>query len=199
MSLRPNLLLLPLLTAFLDAAPTRLDDSYLVLEKRLQPFPAWATALITVAAVLLIAIALWALLRWRKHRAALAAIPPTPYEVALSALQALLSEELPQRGETKLFHQRLSGILRQYLEDRFQISAPHLTTEEFLEILSGTPSMVREHRVLLQEFLNACDMVKFAGRSSGMPEMDALTHNCRQFLEHTRQTDPPDDGQPQKR
>lgn len=167
---------------------TELDDSYLLLEERLRPLPAWLPWAIAGATILLtILVALLCRYLWKRY-ANRPVTPPSPYEIATLALQTLLAERLPEKGEAKLFHQRLSGILRQYLEERFGVSAPRLTTEEFLQLLTSTPAMVQEHRQLLQGFLNACDMVKFAGAYSGQAEMNELSDSCRSFLEQTRET-----------
>lgn len=170
-----------------------LDDSYMIAESRLRPLPAWFPWLCVLGGLALVALIAFISIRLWKTRRSRTAPPPTPYQVATAALQALLAERLPEKGEAKLFHQRLSGILRQYLEERFAVSAPKLTTEEFMALLTQTPALVQEHRRLLQEFLNACDMVKFAGASSGQSEMSALSESCRTFLENTRQETPQED------
>ena len=56
----------------------------------------------------------------------------TPEEIAHAALAALLAENLPARGLFKEFYLRLTGIVRQYIEDTTGIRAPEQTTEEFL-------------------------------------------------------------------
>jgi len=168
-------------------AAVELDDSYMLLETRLEPISAVQLLLVILIALILLAGVIWWILWLRRKRAERLAIPPTPYEVATTALQALLSEGLPERGESKQFHQRLSGILRQYLEERFGVSAPRLTTEEFLMYLAETPEMVKEHRLLLQTFLTACDMVKFAGVNSMPADMQELAKSCRTFLDNTRE------------
>ena len=52
--------------------------------------------------------------------------------------------------------------------------------------------MVQEHRELLQKFLTACDLVKFAAQVPGSPEIDGITHACRTFLDTTQ---PPPENQ----
>ena len=132
---------------------------------------------------------IWRTLRNRRP----AAVPQlTPYEIADRKLTALLAEKLPEAGEYKHFYERISGILREYLENRFDVQAPRLTTEEFLHVLTATPEMVQEHRELLQKFLTACDLVKFAAQVPGSPEIDGITHACRTFLDTTQ---PPPENQ----
>ena len=78
---------------------------------------------------------IWRTLRNRRP----AAVPQlTPYEIADRKLTALLAEKLPEAGEYKHFYERISGILREYLENRFDVQAPRLTTEEFLHVLTAT-------------------------------------------------------------
>ena len=131
---------------------------------------------------------------WRTlHRRRMAAAAPqlTPYEIAQRDLTALLAEKLPESGEYKRFYQRISGILRDYLENRFGVKAPRLTTEEFLRLLTSTPELVREHRELLQKFLTACDLVKFAAQVPDSPQINEITTSCRTFLDATQPPPPP--------
>lgn len=141
---------------------------------------AWCGGGLLVA--ILLGGSLWRTLRNRHHAAA----PLTPYEIAQRDLAALLAEKLPEAGEYKRFCQRISTILRDYLENRFGVKAPRLTTEEFLQLLATTPELVREHRDLLQKFLTACDLVKFAGDVPDVPEITQITTACRTFLDTTQ-------------
>ena len=42
-----------------------------------------------------------------------------PHVKALAALQALVAEDLVAKGDIEQFYHRISGILREYIEDRF--------------------------------------------------------------------------------
>ena len=53
----------------------------------------------------------------------------------------------------------LSDVVRTYLENRFDMRAPELTTEEFLESVSDSPDLTRDHQTLLRQFLRQADLV----------------------------------------
>ena len=86
-----------------------------------------------------------------------------------------------------VFYVALSGILRVYLENRFALHSPELTTEEFLGQLSDSPELVRDHRDLLQEFLRAADLVKFAHLVPGPDDVETSVSDVQRFLEATRE------------
>ena len=68
---------------------------------------------------------------------------------------------LVAKGEVERFYVYLSGILRVYIESRFGVRAPELTTEEFFLAATGSPEL-GPYRGRLKEFLDLCDQVKFA-------------------------------------
>ena len=53
--------------------------------------------------------------------------------------------------------------MRRYLEDRFELRAPELTTEEFLDVAGSANRLSHDHQSLLRDFLRQADLVKFAG------------------------------------
>ena len=114
-----------------------------------------------------------------------------PEEIALQELERLLAENLLARGEVKLFHLRISDILRQYIENRFGFKAPERTTEEFLTELSVTKLqkdlLLGGHKALLADFLRHCDLVKFARHEPTIPESEKTVSICRDFIEETKE------------
>ena len=84
-----------------------------------------------VAAGLLAIVAVVVVMR-RRRRRPVEVRRETPEEIARKALAVLLAENLPARGLIKEFYLRLTGIVRQYVEDTTGIRAPEQTTEEFL-------------------------------------------------------------------
>jgi hypothetical protein len=56
----------------------------------------------------------------------------------------------------------VSNTLRLYLEERFNLRAPERTTEEFLVELRTSRHLTVDQKQSLGEFLESCDLVKFA-------------------------------------
>lgn len=115
-------------------------------------------------AVLVVAGLLWWLIRRRKKRLGnevpdvSAAVFKTPEEEALEGL-ALLETTPPD--QPAMFYFRLSAVFRRFLQRRFDIDAPEMTTEELLPRLAGL-EFDREIHNGLRSFLRFGDQVKFA-------------------------------------
>jgi HAMP domain-containing protein len=109
------------------------------------------------------------------------------YEVARGELDALLYGPRPDASGMDAFFVKLSGIVRRYLETRFGLLAPELTTEEFLDALSSSPELVRSHRELLQGFLHRADLVKFAHHVPDRAALQDSIDSAQRFLEETRE------------
>jgi hypothetical protein len=83
----------------------------------------------------------------------------------------------------------VSDIIRSYIERAFDFTATHRTTEEFLRDLLELPnSALARHRALLAEFLHQCDLVKFAGVSLSLQNMESLHHSACDFVRATAST-----------
>ena len=134
----------------------------------------WCVAALAAAAAALAAVA-W-LLRYvarrvKEHRM-------SPIERAWVELDRLLKKGLPGRGKYKDFYVELTMVVRRYVQRKYGIKAPHLTTEEFFEEI-GARGMKGEG---LKKFLESADLVKFAGVQA-TPEMaDEATDSARGYL-----------------
>jgi len=116
-------------------------------------------------------------------------VEPTisPYERASVALAQLESRGLPDEETRDEWYVQLSHIVRRYLEGRFALRAPELTTEEFLRVAQRSERLSVEHKKLLQGFLADCDRVKFAGYEPGAEESQSVLEAARRFLLETRE------------
>jgi hypothetical protein len=108
------------------------------------------------------------------------------YEEAVSELRMLEDKGPPSEDSADAWFVRLSSIVRRYLEHRYEIRAPELTTEEFLNVALARPELTQEHRGLLTQFLERCDRVKFAGYRPDSEESLATLAAARGFVEDTR-------------
>jgi hypothetical protein len=118
------------------------------------------------------------------------------YESARSELDALLMAPRPTDAEMDAFFVRLSGVIRRYLEDRFALRSPELTTEEFLDELADSPDLLRSHQKVLRNFLRRADLVKFAHYLPTSSDVEDSLDTARRFLEATRSDSPAETGSP---
>jgi hypothetical protein len=84
-----------------------------------------------------------------------------PHVKALAALENLDNEQLWQKGFIKDYHSRITEIIRNYFEERFDLPAMELTTTETIHHLKG----IKEKEIILDityDFLSNADLVKFA-------------------------------------
>jgi len=84
-----------------------------------------------------------------------------PFEKALAKLHNLEEQKLWQQGMIKEYHSEVTGIIRDYFEDRFNFMALEMTTKEIIVNLKAK-EVTTEVLNTTEEFLENADMVKFA-------------------------------------
>lgn len=124
--------------------------------------------------------------RWQLKEDEVRRRAKTPYDIAHERLMELKRRDLPGKGLVKEYYTTLSDIVRQYLERRFTLRAPEMTTEEFLESIRQAPELKSEHKELLRGFLSHCDMVKFAKYGPAPLEMVDVFNAADGLVEQTR-------------
>lgn len=145
-----------------------------------------------IVVFLLIALMLGLLKLWRrKHPALEKAVKIEPAHVlALKELDELQKLNLPARGFMEEYFARLSGVLRRYLENRFGLRAPWMSTEEFLVTAKTSTLLGTKQRALLKDFLLLSDLVKFARYGSSPKEAEDSFFTARNFIEETKEMPP---------
>jgi hypothetical protein len=147
--------------------------------------PEWLLPAVLSAAALL-ALAVWGVWRWRRRRHTIRTLQP--FEVALQRLEEIRPLMIPARADE--FGIAVSDIVRTYIEQRFEVTATQRTTEEFLQDLLGSASAALvQHRLLLADFLQQCDIVKFANISVASQSMESLRQSARTFVRETAEPD----------
>ena len=74
------------------------------------------------------------------------------------------------------FSIRVSDILRRYVTEQYQLPVTRQTSVEFLAALTKASPFSEDEKSLLEDFLNRCDLIKFA-------RYDATTEDSRLLLE----------------
>jgi len=144
----------------------------------------WMGIAITAAALAAAATILYFLLRKKKEK--LIRILRPAHEIAYERLRKLTEEDLIGKGQIKEFYERISDILRRYIEHRFDLHAPERTTEEFLLEARQSQTLSENHKTALKNFLEHCDMVKFACYAPSTAEIQKTFDLTKEFIETTR-------------
>jgi hypothetical protein len=142
----------------------------------------WALVSWLAGAVVLAALLYWAWRYWRKQRALLPPVPVIPPHIRA---KQKLQEALALLQQPKEFCIAVSDTVRWYLEERFDFRAPERTTEEFLYELQSTNLLTPDQKTSLGEFLNRCDLVKFAKYEPREPELRELHAAALRLVEET--------------
>ena len=108
-----------------------------------------------------------------------------PWERAIEALRSLRDKKLAERGEHEPYFIDLSGILRSYIEGRFHLHAPEMTTEEFLQSATESGLLTIEQQDFLARFLKQSDRVKFAKLVPPLEDMKSSLAQVMDFVEET--------------
>jgi len=108
-----------------------------------------------------------------------------PHETALEELEAIKGDLL-RSSDVKGYYTAVSDCIRRYIERAFRLKAPEMTTEEFLGSLGGSRALSLDQKDLLKDFLNACDLVKFAKYTPEKGETEAAFLAAKRFVEETK-------------
>lgn len=124
---------------------------------------------------------LWRLLR--KVQRAVKLRRMSPRERALFELEELMARDLIGHDRVKDFYFELTMIVRLYIERAHQIRAPEQTTEEFLSIVSQDTRFSQDVKRRLREFLQAADLVKYAGIKPERSTVESSLSTARNYIE----------------
>jgi hypothetical protein len=104
------------------------------------------------------------------------------HEIALRKMEALRTQQLPQKGQLKEYYTELTFIFREYLEKRYQIPALESTTDEIIRDLRKTNFSKNAEKPLI-EVLQWADMAKFAKATPPESFHDMAWQNTKAMIE----------------
>ena len=105
------------------------------------------------------------------------AVTPGPHVRALERIARLRVSEPQGYEETQAYYLEASGLVRDYVRERFALMTAVLTTEELLARST--------HRDALAGVLGHCDAVKFARHAATAPERGRMLDRAETFLRET--------------
>lgn len=136
--------------------------------------PPWAIFLVAAIALLILGLLIWLISKKFQKQ-----LPPlSARERALAALRASEGGEIESISPYQ-FSIRVSDILRRYVLEQFSLPMTRQTSVEFLSAITAQKKFTDAEKELLRNFLDRCDLIKFA-------RYEATTDDSRQLLEEAR-------------
>ncbi|MDR1981457.1 MAG: hypothetical protein LBQ39_07560 [Tannerellaceae bacterium] len=111
----------------------------------------------------------------------------SPYDQAVKDLDDIKRQKLWQQGRNKEYYTLVTEVLRTYMEERFDINALEMTSEEILHAIRDREEVDSVYENLKQ-ILQLADFVKFAKLIPLPDENDLSMMNAYLFVNQTKQT-----------
>lgn len=108
-----------------------------------------------------------------------------PHVRALFELDKLKSEKMWRAGKNKEYYTKLSDIIREYIQRRYQINALEMTTGEILPFF-GKDKITQSVYLNLKQILQLSDLVKFAKYSPLEDDNELSLMNAFLFVNQTK-------------
>ncbi len=146
----------------------------------------WATVILLALA----GAAVW--FARRRARRRITARPPSAdealaaWEEALRALERCAS--LLRAEASRDYAIAATGVVRRYLERRFGLHAPRLTTEEFFIAVRVGNVLPEPHRESVGHYLSLCDLMKFGRAVAETAELEQLHQAAVSLVMDSRPT-----------
>jgi hypothetical protein len=138
--------------------------------------PPWVIFLGCAVALILMALAFYYGRKFFRRKQPI----QSPQERALALLQA--SEREIERILPYQFSIRISDILRRYVLEQFDLPMTRQTSVEFLNAIAASDNFTAEDKSLLSDFLNRCDLIKFARYDATAEDSRLLLDEARRFV-----------------
>ncbi len=148
------------------------------------------TLIAVIALLVLAALAVLFFFVTRKIGRKQTSVTTTPPSIkALNELERAAAETMPH--DPMVFAERLSEVLRRFIEEQFGIHSTRQTTREFLDNISDSANphihALTAQQEELKEILQLCDLAKYAQKQPGNESIGQMADRARQFI--TRSTE----------
>ncbi|PYL26446.1 MAG: hypothetical protein DMF37_02155 [Verrucomicrobia bacterium] len=140
--------------------------------------PPWLIFLGVFVSLTIIGLIAWLIVRALRRRPVLI---QTPRERALAILEQMQTEI--ETINPYRFSIRVSDILRRYVTEQFNLPVTRQTSVEFLVGLRKTSPFSEDEKALLEDFLNRCDLIKFARYEATSSDSQLLLEEAIRFVQ----------------
>ena len=144
--------------------------------------------LAVIGAVLLFFLVRALVIARRKKTSPEAVSNDPPYLIALRKLEKYRSDKYWAKDKQKVFYSGITDALREYIDSRYGIDAPEMTTAEIFDSLGHT-DVPADLFVDMRRLFETADMVKFAKAFATDEENAAAVPLAVRFVTSTYQVD----------
>jgi hypothetical protein len=138
--------------------------------------PTLAIFLASFIGLCLVGLIVWFFKRKRKFQQP----PKLPREIALEELDVIAGEI--ETTNPYLFSIRVSDVLRRYVTNQYALPVTRQTSVEFLTALAKSSPFSANEKSLLEDFLNRCDLIKFARYDATSADSRLLLEEATRFV-----------------
>jgi len=110
---------------------------------------------------------------------------PAPIQSPRNRALAILERMRPEieKLDPYRFSIRVSDILRRYVTEQFNLPVTRQTSVEFLAGLRRSSPFSEDEKSLLEDFLNRCDLIKFARYEATSSDSQLLLDEAFRFVQ----------------
>lgn len=138
--------------------------------------PTWVVFFGTFVALIVIGSLVWLIARPRKQPVPI----KSPRERAMELLER--SEDEIEMLSPYQFSIRVSDILRSYVTEQYKLPVTRQTSIEFLNLIKAASPFSDEDKELLKDFLDRCDLIKFARYEATTADSRLLLEEATRFV-----------------
>jgi hypothetical protein len=139
--------------------------------------PPWVIFCGSFVALVLLGLIGW----WIRKRSRRPKPEQTPRDRALQELNRI-GDEMETLTPYQ-FSIRVSDILRRYVTEQYQLPVTRQTSVEFLTTLAKASPFSDDEKSLLEDFLNRCDLIKFARYDATIEDSRLLLEEANRFVQ----------------
>lgn len=139
--------------------------------------PTWVIFCAVFLGLTAIGLIVWLIVRRRNRKPAVVRTPRDEAIERLESARAGIDEMTPYQ-----FSIRVSDILRRYVTEQYQLPVTRQTSVEFLNALAAKRQFSEDEKSLLTDFLNRCDLIKFARYEATAEDSRLLLEEAFRFV-----------------